>query len=109
MVSKWLILFIAGLFEVFWAICLKYFYLCNSNIKIYIFSLSIVSAIIAFLLLALSIKNIPVSIAYSVWTGIGIIGVTIFDILYFNEPAEIIKIFMIALILIGIIGLKLIE
>ena len=61
----------------------------------------------SFFLLAQSLKSIPIGTAYAVWTGIGIMGTAILGIILFNEPASLLRLLFLGLILVGIIGLKL--
>ncbi len=109
MQTKWTLLCLAGIFEILWPIILKYYYLNNGNSKIYIFPFVPITAILAFLFLTIAMKNIPIGVAYAMWTGMGVVGVTILGIVLFNESAQPIKLIMIAIILIGIVGLKLIN
>ncbi|OGU27718.1 MAG: multidrug transporter [Ignavibacteria bacterium GWA2_35_9] len=99
----WLILFIAGLFEVAWAIGLKY---SEGFTKLWPSIFTIVSIIISMGLLAFSLKSLPVGTAYAVWTGIGAVGTAILGIILFGESKELIRIFFILLIVAGIVGLR---
>ena len=99
----WFILFIAGLFEVAWAIGLKY---SDGFTRLWPSVFTIVSVIISMGLLANSLKYLPVGTAYAVWTGIGALGTAILGIFLFNESKEFIRIFFIFLIIVGIVGLK---
>jgi len=99
----WLILFIAGLFEVAWAIGLKY---SDGFTRLWPSVFTIVSVIISMGLLANSLKYLPVGTAYAVWTGIGAVGTAILGIFLFNESKDFIRIFFIFLIIVGIVGLK---
>jgi quaternary ammonium compound-resistance protein SugE len=99
----WLILFIAGLFEVAWAIGLKY---SDGFTRLWPSVFTIVAVIISMGLLAYSLKYLPVGTAYAVWTGIGAVGTAILGIFLFNESKEFIRIFFIFLIIVGIVGLK---
>lgn len=99
----WLILFIAGLFEVAWAIGLKY---SEGFSKLWPSVFTIVSMIISMGMLAYSIKHLPVGTAYAIWTGIGAIGTAILGMILFGESKELIRIFFIFLIVVGIVGLK---
>ena len=99
----WIILFIAGLFEIAWAIGLKY---SNGLTKLWPSVFTIVSLVISMALLALSVKTLPIGTAYGVWTGIGVVGTAILGIILFGESKEFIRIFFIFLIVIGIVGLK---
>lgn len=100
----WLYLFIAGIFEIFWAVGIKY---CD-GLKITLpLVLVIVSMGISIIFLGLATKTIPMSIAYAVWTGIGIVGVFAYGLLILKDPISTNSIVFVGLILIGIIGLKL--
>jgi len=100
---SWIILFIAGLFEIAWAIGLKY---TEGFTKIIPSILTISAMIISMGLLSFSLKQLPVGTAYAVWTGIGAVGTAILGIILFGESKELIRIFFIFLIVIGIVGLK---
>jgi len=63
--------------------------------------------VVSFYLLSLAIKSLPIGTAYAIWTGIGALGVVLIGIFLFNEPANILRILFLCLILVGIIGLKL--
>jgi len=99
----WIILIIAGLFEVAWAIGLKY---TEGFTKLFPSIFTIISMIISMGLLAYAVKHIPVGTAYAVWTGIGAVGTAILGIILFNESKDIIRIFFIFIIVVGIVGLK---
>lgn len=100
----WGILVLAGLFEVGWAIGLKY----TEGFSRLWPSIGTISAmIISFWLLALAMKTLPVGTAYSVWVGVGAVGAVILGIILFGEPANIGRIISVLFIIAGIIGLKL--
>lgn len=99
----WLILFIAGLFEVAWAIGLKY---TEGFTKVLPSVITIACMIISMALLAYSIKHLPIGTAYAIWTGIGAVGTAALGIILFGESKELIRIFFIFLIVVGIVGLK---
>ncbi|WP_108671971.1 quaternary ammonium compound efflux SMR transporter SugE [Peribacillus acanthi] len=99
----WIYLIIAGVFEVVWAIGLKY---TNGFTKFYPTLITIVGMIISFYFLSMAIKTLPIGTAYAIWTGIGAAGAVILGIILFGEPKSIIRFFFLALILVGIIGLK---
>ncbi|SDY52188.1 Multidrug transporter EmrE [Nitrosomonas sp. Nm58] len=100
----WVILVLAGLFEVGWAVGLKY----TEGFSRFWPTLWTVLAIIASLwLLGIAMKSLPVSTAYSVWVGVGTIGTVILGIVLFEEPASATRLMSIVLIIAGIIGLKL--
>ncbi|MDP3898626.1 MAG: quaternary ammonium compound efflux SMR transporter SugE [Mesorhizobium sp.] len=100
----WIILFFAGLFEIGWALGLKY----TDGFSKPIPTVLTIAAIAASLgLLGLALKELPVGTAYAVWTGIGTVGTAILGIALFGEPATIVRLACIALIVAGIVGLKL--
>lgn len=101
---NWLILFVAGLFEVAWAIGLKY---ADGFSKFWPSVFTIVCMIISMGLLAYAVKHIPVGTAYAVWTGIGAVGTAVLGIILFQESKDLIRVFFIFLIVVGIVGLKL--
>ncbi len=99
----WFILFIAGLFETAWAIGMKY---SQGFTRFWPSVFTLVSVLISMGLLAYSLKELPVGSAYAVWTGIGAVGTAILGIILFGESKEIIRLFFIFLIIIGIAGLR---
>jgi quaternary ammonium compound-resistance protein SugE len=99
----WLYLIIAGLFEVAWAIGLKY---TNGFSRVWSSALTILAMIISFGFLAQALKTIPVGTGYAVWTGIGAVGTAILGIILFSESASWTRLGSISLILAGIIALK---
>ncbi|WP_418186039.1 quaternary ammonium compound efflux SMR transporter SugE [Aliarcobacter vitoriensis] len=101
---SWFILFLAGLFEVIWAIGLKY---SEGFTKLTPSIITLVTMIISFYLLSLALKSLPLGTAYAVWVGIGTIGTVIAGIFLFGESMNIIRVISILFILLGIIGLKL--
>ena len=100
---NWIILFIAGLFETFWAICLKY---SQGFTKLVPSIFTVVGMIISFYLLSLALKQFPLGTAYAIWTGIGTIGTLILGIVLFHETINAGQIICVCLIVVGIIGLK---
>ena len=102
----WIILLIAGLFEISWAIGLKY---SHGFSQIVPSVLTVICMIASFYFLALALKSLPLGTAYAVWTGIGTLGTVILGIVLFKEPVTAVRIFCIALIVSGITGLKLIS
>lgn len=99
----WILLFIAGIFEIGWAVGLKY---TEGLTKLYPSIFTIAAMLLSFYFLAAAVKTIPIGTGYAVWTGIGAVGTTILGILLFDEPKNIMRILCILLIIIGIIGLK---
>lgn len=100
----WLILFLAGLFEIVWAIGLKY---TDGFTRLWPSVFTLVAMTISVILLAWAMKTLPVGTAYAIWVGIGAVGTVIMAIILFNEPVTFARIFSISLIIAGIIGLKL--
>jgi quaternary ammonium compound-resistance protein SugE len=101
---NWVILFIAGLFEVAWAIGLKY---SDGFSKLWPSIFTVACMIISMGLLAYAVKHIPVGTAYAVWTGIGAFGTAVLGIILFDESKDLVRVFFILLIVVGIVGLKL--
>lgn len=101
--NAWLILFIAGLFEVAWAIGLKYADGFKNPVAAV---LTVISMILSMGLLAYAVKTLPIGTAYAVWTGIGAVGVAILGMFLFNEPKDFLRLLFIFLIITGIVGLK---
>lgn len=102
----WTYLFFAGLFEIGWAIGLKY---TDGFSKPMPTVLTIASMIVSLGLLGLALKTLPVGTAYAVWTGIGTVGTALLGIWLLGEPATAMRLACIALIVSGIIGLKLVA
>ncbi|OTA18220.1 YkkD [Xenorhabdus vietnamensis] len=101
---SWLILFIAGLLEVVWAVGLKY----TQGFSRLIPSVITISAMtVSVGLLAYAMKNLPAGTAYAIWTGIGAVGTAVFGIIVLGESANLARILSLGLIVVGIIGLKL--
>jgi quaternary ammonium compound-resistance protein SugE len=99
----WAILIIAGLFEIGWAIGLKY---TDGFSRPLPTVLTVASMVISMGLLGLALKTLPVGTGYAVWTGIGTVGTAILGIWLLGEPATAIRLGCIALIVLGIMGLK---
>ena len=100
----WIILFIAGLFEIGWAIGLKY----SAGFTRLWPSVGTVAAMLAsVVLLGLAMKALPVGTAYAVWTGIGAVGTVALGIVLFDEPASVLRLVSVFLIIAGMVGLKL--
>jgi quaternary ammonium compound-resistance protein SugE len=100
---SWFILIIAGVFEICWAVGLKY---SEGFTKFWPSVFTIVSMILSMVLLSFSIKEIPLGTAYAIWTGIGAFGTAILGIFLFSESSELVRLFFIFLIVAGIAGLK---
>lgn len=100
---SWGILFLAGIFEIAWAVGLKY---SDGFTKLFPTIFTIVTMIISFYLLSLALKALPIGTAYAVWVGIGTVGTVIAGIILFGESMTLIRVISILFILIGIVGLK---
>lgn len=101
---NWIILIIAGLFEIGWAIGLKY---TEGFTRLWPTIGTILAMVISLGLLGIAMKSLPVGTAYAVWVGVGALGTAILGIVLFSEPANVGRLLSLALILAGIIGLKL--
>lgn len=102
----WVVLVLAGLFEVGWTVSLKYsqgFTRLTPTIATGTLSLA------SILLLGLAVRWLPIGTAYAVWTGIGAVGTVLLGMLLFGEPADWQRLVCIALIVTGILGLKLVS
>lgn len=101
---SWVILVIAGLLEVGWAIGLKY---TDGFTRLWPTVATIVALVSSFLLLGLALKSLPVGTAYAIWVGIGAVGTALLGIVLFGESADTLKLVSLGLICAGIAGLKL--
>jgi len=100
----WIILFLAGLFETGWAIGLKY---TDGFTRLWPTVFTALAMMISLGLLGIAMKSFPVGTAYAIWVGIGAVGTAILGIVLLDEPANVGRLVSLALILVGIIGLKL--
>jgi quaternary ammonium compound-resistance protein SugE len=100
----WIYLLLAGLFEIVWAIGLKY---TEGFTRLWPTVVTIAAMVVSMGLLGVAAKDLPIGTAYAVWTGIGAVGAAILGIVLFAEPATALRIASIALIVAGVIGLKL--
>ena len=100
----WIILFIAGLFEIGWAVGLKYTEGFTRPIPTLLTGISLLASMG---LLGWAIKSLPLGTAYAVWTGVGAVGTAIVGMVVFKEPATAARLVCLALIVSGILGLKL--
>ncbi|MAX52446.1 MAG: QacE family quaternary ammonium compound efflux SMR transporter [Methylophaga sp.] len=99
----WLALVFAGLLEVVWAAALKY---SEGLTKLWPSLTALVTVVLSLWLLGIAMKSLPLGTAYGVWVGIGAVGTLIFGIVFLSEPATLLRLFSILLILLGMIGLK---
>jgi quaternary ammonium compound-resistance protein SugE len=102
----WLLLAVAGLFEIGWAIGLKY---TDGFTRLVPTLLTIASMVVSIGLLGLSLKELPIGTAYAIWTGIGAVGTACLGIALFGEPATAARLGCIGLIVAGLVGLKLVT
>jgi quaternary ammonium compound-resistance protein SugE len=102
----WIVLVIAGLCEIGWAIGLKY---TDGFTRLLPSVLTVLAMIVSVLLLGWALKSLPVGTAYAVWTGIGAVGTAILGIVLFGDPANAARLACIALIVAGIVGLKVVT
>jgi quaternary ammonium compound-resistance protein SugE len=102
----WLLLMVAGLFEIGWAIGLKY---TEGFTRLWPTLGTVASMIVSLGLLGLALRTLPVGTAYAVWTGVGTIGTALLGIALFNESADLLRLACIGLIVVGIVGLKVVT
>jgi quaternary ammonium compound-resistance protein SugE len=102
----WGILLLAGLLEVGWAVGLKY---TEGFTRFWPTVGTAASMVASLALLGLALRTLPLGTAYAVWTGIGTIGTALLGIVLFEEPADVMRLVCIALIVAGIVGLKLVS
>jgi quaternary ammonium compound-resistance protein SugE len=102
----WGVLLVAGLCEIGWAVGLKY---TEGFSRLWPSVATVVAMVASVALLGLALKALPLGTAYAVWTGIGAVGTAILGIYLFNEPRDALRLVCIALIVAGIVGLKLVT
>ena len=102
----WVTLFVAGLFEIAWAVGLKY---TEGFTRLWPTVATAAALLASMALLGLSLRTLPLGTAYAVWTGIGSVGTAALGIVLFREPATAIRLACIGLIVAGIVGLKLVS
>lgn len=101
--QAWIMLGLAGLFEIVWAIGLKY---AEGFTKPVASTITIAAMAASMWLLAQAARDLPIGTAYAVWTGIGAVGAALLGIMLFQESANLVRLGCIALIVVGIVGLK---
>jgi quaternary ammonium compound-resistance protein SugE len=102
----WVVLFAAGLLEIGWAIGLKY---TEGFTRLVPSVLTLAAMVGSIILLGVALKTLPIGTAYAVWTGIGAVGTALLGIALFGEPATVLRLASIGLIVAGIVGLKLVT
>jgi quaternary ammonium compound-resistance protein SugE len=100
----WILLFFAGLFEIGWAVGLRY---SDGWTRLIPSLLTLAAMAVSFALLSLALRGLPLGTAYAVWTGIGAVGTAIVGMLFLGETLSLLRISSILLIVIGLLGLKL--
>ncbi len=100
----WILLVVAGLFEVGWAIGLKY---TEGFTRLWPSVGTVLAMVVSFWLLGAAMKSLPVGTAYGVWVGVGSVGTVVLGIVLFGEPANVARLISVTLIVAGIVGLKL--
>lgn len=103
--QAWLVLVVAGLFEIVWALGLKY---SDGFSKLVPSIVVVVAAAVSFWMLAMAMRVLPAGTAYAVWTGIGAAGTALLGIVWLGEPATALRLSCIVLIVAGVLGLKLV-
>ena len=102
----WLSLLVAGLFEIFWAVGLK---MTHGFSKLLPSVITVAGIVASFFFLSIALKKLPLSVAYAIWTGIGTAGTVLFGIFYFHEPTSMAHLICVAMIICGIIGLRILT
>lgn len=102
----WVVLVIAGLFEIGWAIGLKY---TEGFTRLGPTLATLAAMVISLGLLGIAVRSLPIGTAYAMWTGIGTVGTVLTGIFVLGEPATFIRLFCVFLIVAGIVGLKLVT
>jgi quaternary ammonium compound-resistance protein SugE len=102
----WITLFLAGLFEIAWAVGLKYTEHFTRPLPT---ALTVIAMIASVVLLEHAVRTLPLGTAYAIWTGIGAIGTVLFGIWLFGESTSLARVVCLALIVIGIVGLRVIP
>jgi quaternary ammonium compound-resistance protein SugE len=103
---SWIILFFAGLLEIVWAVGLKY---TEGFTRLVPSAITLAAMVGSVVLLGLAMRHLPLGTAYAVWTGIGTVGTAIAGMVMLGEPAGAVRLGCIALIVVGIVGLKLVT
>lgn len=102
----WIVLVVAGLLEIGWAVGLKY---TDGFTRLMPSVLTVVTFAASMFLLGVAVRTLPLGTAYAVWTGIGTVGTAVLGMILFDDPATAGRLFCIALIVAGIMGLRLVA
>ena len=100
---EWIALLLAGLFEVSWAVAMKY---AEGFTKLIPSVITVAGYLASAVFLAMALKKLPLGTAYAMWTGFGIVGTTLLGVLLFRESLSLPQVCCVALIAVGIVGLK---
>jgi quaternary ammonium compound-resistance protein SugE len=106
MAIEWVLLLIAGICETCFAVSLK---LSDGFSRFWPSLITVFFIVLSFILLSLAMKEIPLGSAYAIWTGIGAAGTVLIGMLFFGEPYHLLRICSLLLIVVGLIGLQIIE
>ncbi len=104
--TAWVCLIIAGLFEIAWVVSMRY---SNGFTRLLPSAITIITIAASVFFLSQALRSLPIGIGYSVWTGIGAVGAVAFGSLLFKEQLSLSRSLFIGLIIIGIVGLKMVE
>ena len=100
---SWIYLFLAGLCEIGWTVGLKY---TDGFSKLFPSVFVVLVSIGSLAFLSLAAQKLPLSIAYPIWTGMGVVGAFVFGAILFNEPVTILRVVFVSMIMCGIVGLR---
>ncbi len=100
----WVVLLLAVIVEIAWALSLKWIQMSPG---VWSIGTSLVLTGLNMLMLSYAMRGIPVGTAYAVWTGLGAVGITVIGIIWFKDPAQFSRLLFMALIIVGVVGLKL--
>lgn len=107
--TSWIVLLIAGILEVVWAIGLKYTDGFNFRARPSACTITLAAMIASMYLLSLAVRQIPIGTGYAVWVGIGAAGAAIFGIVLFKEPVSFARVLCLTMLIAGTLGLKLLS
>jgi quaternary ammonium compound-resistance protein SugE len=102
----WFVLVVAGILEIGWAVGLKY---TDGFTRLWPTVATLSAMIASMALLGLAVRELPVGTAYAVWTGIGTVGTVLLGLLLFGEPADLLRLLFISMIVAGIVALKIVT
>lgn len=103
---SWALLFFAGLLEIVWALAIKQ---SDGFTRLWWSAVCVVAAVASFVILAMVVRHLPVGTAYAVWAGIGAVGVTIAGVVMFSDALTPLRMTFIAMIVVGLVGLRFVE